>query len=459
MGGLSAALNISVGALQVDEDALATSSNNVANVDTPGYSRQVANLVETAPITLGNITFGTGVALQSVTSTRDSILDLRVNQETQQQGQLDAFIGAGQQIQSLFDQTSGAGLQGPLTAFFNSLSQLSANPSDTNTRQAVLTAAQNLATAFNQSSVNLSALQGSANQSVTQTVGEINALTTQIAAVNTQISGATGTGQNPGPLVDQRQLLINQLSNLADVSEINAGNNSLTLTTSNGAPLVVGGQSFALSTQVNATTGQQDVFSQGTDITTKITSGQLAGQIQIRDQEIPALQNSLDTLAFNFANAVNTQDEAGFDLNGNAGGAIFTPPAAQAGAAAGLTVTITNPALIAASQDGATGDNANANALLALQNANIVSGETPLSYYSGIVFKIGNDVSSAQTSEQTGSAVLQQIQNLQGGVSNVDVNEEAANLIRFQSAYEASAEVSTAVNTLLQDTIGILSGT
>ncbi len=85
-----------------------------------------------------------------------------------------------------------------------------------------------------------------------------------------------------------------------------------------------------------------------------------------------------------------------------------------------------------------------------------MSGQTPLNYYSGIVFKIGNDVSSAQTSEQTGSAVLQQIQNLQGGVSGVSVNEEAANLIRFQSAYEASAEVSNAVNTLLQDTIGIL---
>lgn len=457
MGGLSAALNISAGALQVEEAALATSSNNVANVDTPGYSRQVANLVATPPITLGGVTFGTGVALQSVTSTRDSILDLRVNQETQQQGQLNAFISAGQQIQSLFNQTSGTGLQGPLTAFFNSLSQLSTNPSDSNTREGVLTAAQNLATAFNQSSANLSALQSNTNQSVTQTVSQINALTTQIAAVNVQVSSATSAGQNPGPLVDQRQQLINQLSSLVDVSEINAGNNSLTLTTTGGAPLVVGGQSFALNTQINGATAQQDVYSQGTDITTKISSGQLAGQIQIRDQEIPALQNSLDTLAYNFANAVNTQNAAGFDLNGNAGGALFTPPTAQAGAAARLSVAITDPALIAASQDGSSGDNANANALLALQNQNIVGGETPLNYYSGIVFKIGNDISSAQSSAQTGSAVLQQIQNLQQGVSGVDVNEEAANLIRYQSAYQASAEVSTAVNTLLQDTLNILS--
>jgi len=442
--------------LQVDEDAIATSANNVANADTPGYSRQIANLAETAPITIGNIQFGTGVTLQSVTSTRDSILDLRVNQETQLQGQLNAFISDGQQIQSLFNETGGTGLQAPLTAFFTSLSQLSANPSDTNTRQGVLTAADNLATAFNQTSANLSSLQSTTNLGVTQTVSQINTLTTQLATLNTQIASSTGAGQNPGPLVDQRQLLLNQLSNLVDVSEINAGNGNITLTTSAGAPLVVGGQSFALTTQVNATTGQQDVYSQGTDITTQIASGQLAGQIQIRDQEIPALQNSLDTLAFNFANAVNTQNAAGFDLNGNAGGNFFTPPATVAGAAAGLSVAITDPTLIAASQDGQSGDNANANALLALQNQNIVSGQTPLNYYSGIVFKIGNDVSSAQASEQSGSAVLQQIQNLQGGVSDVDQNEEAGKLVQFQSAYEASAEVATTVNTLLQDTINII---
>jgi flagellar hook-associated protein 1 len=456
MGGLTGALNISLGSLQVDEEAIATSANNVANANTPGYSRQIAHLAETPPITIGNIQFGTGVTLQSVTSTRDSILDLRVNQETQQQGQLNAFISDGQQIQSLFNETGGTGLQAPLTAFFSSLSQLSANPSDSNTREGVLTAAQNLATAFNQTSANLSTLQSNTNLGVTQTVSQINALTTQLAALNTQIASSTGAGQNPGPLVDQRQLLLNQLSNLVDVSEINAGNGNITLTTSAGAPLVVGGQSFALTTQANATTGQQDVFSQGTDITTKIASGQLAGQIQIRDQEIPALQNSLDTLAFNFASAVNTQSAAGFDLNGNAGGNFFTPPAAVAGAAAGLSVAITDPTSIAASQDGQSGDNANANALLALQNQNIVSGETPLNYYAGIVFKIGNDVSLAQASEQSGSAVLQQIQNLQGGVSAVDQNEEAGNLVRFQSAYQAAAEVATTVNTLLQDTINII---
>jgi flagellar hook-associated protein 1 len=460
MGGLSASLNIALQSLLAEQGAIETTSNNIANVNTLGYSRQRPDLVETSPIQIGNLTFGTGVDLNSVTSLRDSILDLRVNQETQQQGQLNAFISSGQQIQTLFNETSGTGLQAPLTAFFSSLSQLSANPSDLNTRQGVLTAAQNLASAFNQSSTNLTTLQQNVNLSVVQSVNQINGLTSQIAAVNLQVASATTSGQNAGPFIDQRQQLINQLSNLVDVSSIDAGNGSLTLTTSSGAPLVVGDQSFALSAQADPATGLQHIFSQGNDITSKITSGELGGQLQIRDQEIPAIQSSLDTLAAGLANSVNSQNQAGFDLNGAAGGNIFAPPPANGvGAAASLTVTLTDPSKIAASAGpapGSAGDNTNANALLALQNQSIIAGQTPLNYYSGLVFKIGNNVSSAENNQQSGGQVLQQLQNLQGGVSGVDINEEAANLVRYQNAYTASAQVSSVIDSLLLTTINMV---
>jgi flagellar hook-associated protein 1 FlgK len=457
MGTLSAGLNISLQSMLAEQSAIETTSNNIANVNTPGYARQRVDLAETPPVQLGHLTFGTGVQVENVTSLRDSILDLRVNQETQQQGKLDSFLGSAQQIQALFNETTGSGLQSSLTAFFSSLSQLSANPSDLNVRQGVLTAAQNLATAFTQSSANLSTQQRNVDLSVTQSVTQVNTLASQIAVVNAQVSGAELSGQNAGPFIDQRQQLINKLSNLVDVSEVDAGNGSLTLTTAGGAPLVVGGQSFQLSTQPDAATGLQHVFSQGSDITAKITGGQLAGQLQIRDQEIPSVQSSLDTLAANLATSVNNQHKAGFDLNGAAGGNLFAPPpAGVTGAAASLAVVITDPSKIAASANGAVGDNANANALLALQNQPSVSGQTPLNYYSGLVFKLGNDVSSAQTQQQSGALVLQQIQNLQGGVSGVDINEEAANLIRFQNAYQASAQVSSVINSLLQTTINMV---
>jgi len=321
----------------------------------------------------------------------------------------------------------------------------------------VLTAAQNLAGALNQSSAALTTLQRNTDQSVSQTISQINTLTTQIAAVNAQVTAAQGTGQNAGPFADQRQQLINQLSSLVDVFEINAGNGSLTLTTNNGAALVVGGQSFTLSTETNASTGLQDIYSQGTNITANIAGGQLAGQLQIRDQEIPSLQNSLDALAGNLATAVNTQQAAGFDLNAAAGGNLFVPPpVGNVGAAATLQVAITDPTKVAASGDGSAGDNTNANALFNLQSQAIVNGLTPLGAYSGLVFKIGSDVQTVQANQTAGSQVLQQLQNLQGGVSGVDINEESANLIRYQNAYTASAQVASVINTLLQDTINII---
>lgn len=458
MGSLTASLNTALSSMLAQQGAIDTTTNNIANVDTPGYSQQVANLEEAPTIQEGDLTYGTGVQIASVTSLRDAVLDVRINQETAQQGQLNAFIGAGQQVQALFNETSGTGLQSSLTAFFNSFSELSSNPSDSTTRQNVLTAAQNLTEAFNQTSNNLSTLQTNADLSVQQSVSQIDSLTSQIAQVNQEVVEAQENGQNPGPAEDQRQQLINQLSNYIGVSETDAGDGSLTLSTANGSALVVGSQSFNLTTQTNAN-GFQDVYSNGQDITSQISGGSLAGNIQIRDQEIPALQNSLDTLAYNLTTAVNQQNEAGYDLNGNPGGDIFTPLTQVQGAAANMGVSMTNPDLIAASGTagaGNSGDNTNANALYALQNSNFVDGQTPISYYSGMVFQIGNDVSTAQTSEQAGTQVLQQLQNLQGGVSGVDINEQAADLVQFQNTYQASAQVVTIINSLLETTINMM---
>jgi len=459
MGSLSASLNIAVQSMLAEQGAIDVTSNNIANVNTPGYSREVPNLEETAPVQVGNLSFGTGVDLDGVTSLRDAVLDLRVNQETQQQGQLNAFISGGQQIQVLFNETAGTGLQAPLTAFFNSLSDLTTNPSDVPTRQNVLTAAQNLTNAFNQASSNLTTLQRNTDLSVQQSVSQINGLISQIAQVNQEVVSASTSSGNAGPFEDQRQQLINQLSNFIDVSEVNAGNNGLTLTTTSGAPLVVGSQSFQLTTQTNPTTGFQDVYSNGSDITSKITGGELAGQIQIRDQEIPSIQNSLDTLAYNLATKFNQQNQAGFDLNGVAGGDIFTPLAQVNGAAAAIGLATTDPTKIAASAGpapGDPGDNTNANALLALQNQPIVNGVSPMDYYSNLVFQVGNDISSAQTQQSAGSQALLQLQNLQGAVSGVDINEEAANLMRFQNAYQAATQVSTVINNLMNVTMNMV---
>ncbi len=375
MSSLSASLAIATGALQAEQGALEAASNNVANVNTPGYSRLQPILIENTPVVTGSLTFGTGVSLQKLQAVRDPILQLRIQEETQQQGQLNTLVTSLQQAQVNFTSSSGD-LGTQISNLFTSLDQLSTDPSNLSLRQGVLTAAGNLATTFNNTAKNLSQQRSTLDLSVSQDVTQINTLTAQIAKLNIQVSDLQGLHQDASAFVDQRDVLIQQLSNLLDVSQIQS-DDGLTLTTANGAALVVGGQSFALSTQTNAS-GFQDVFSNGQNITSKITSGDLGGVLQVRDQTIPGLLTSLDTLAAGLANGLNAANQQGYDLNGNAGGNIFVPPSASGqGYATDIAVQISDPALIAASSDGNAGSNGNVAALSAVANQPIAQLATP----------------------------------------------------------------------------------
>jgi flagellar hook-associated protein 1 len=456
VGTLNSALSIIVGSLDADQGAISVTTNNLANANTPGYDRQIVQFSENDPIQEGNLSFGTGVTLEQAQTVRSNVLQIQLNQETQASGQLDSFVSGMSQVETLFNETAGTGLQTPLSAFFSSLQQLSTNPSDSSLRVGVISAAQNLATAFNQSSSALTTQQSDLNQSVEQSVGEVNNFTTQVAQLNNQISGLTESGEDPSALIEQRDVVLQNLSNVIGISIIGGDNNNITVTTGNGSPLVVGNQSFALQTQTNTATGMQDVFSQGQDITSQISAGELGGQIQVRDQQIPSILNQLDTLASSIENSVNTQSRAGYDLNGNPGTNLFTtPPAGVAGAAATMGVAISSPSLVAASSDGTAGSNGNANALAAIANQAVVNGQTPSDYYSGTVFQIGNAVSNATAEQTAAQQVTQQLQNQIGALSGVSLNEEAANLTKFQQAYDASARVVTIISDLTNEAINL----
>lgn len=451
MSSLFGMLSIATGALGAEQGALDATTNNVANVNTPGYSRLRPVLVESDPVVVGAVTYGMGVSLEKLQSLRDPILQLRIQEETQQQGQLNAFVSAMQQAQVQFT-TSSSDIGTEISNFFSSLDQLSTDPSNLALRQGVLTAAGNLASAFNNTSNNLSSQRSNLNLQVTQDVQQINLLTGQIAGLNTQISEMQGVNQDASALLDQRDVLIGQLSSLIDVSTIQSGN-GLTLTTSNGTALVVGGQSNALSTQANAS-GVQEVYSQGTDITGTLTSGDLAGVLQARDQTLPSLLSSLDTLAAGLATALNTANQSGYDLNTNPdgtlqqGGNLFVPPPASGqGAASTMAVAITDPALLAASSDPtATGSNGNLATLSAVADQPVAAGQTPTNYYSNIVFAVGNDVSNSSAELSSAQSILNQLQDQQGSISGVSLDEEASNMVQYQRAFDAAANVVTTIN-------------
>jgi len=454
MSGLFGTLSIALSGLSTSQQALETTSNNVANANTPGYSREVSVLEAGAPIVYGSVSMGTGVVLDQIESLRNPILEIQLNQQTQQQNSLSTQLTELQQIQTSFS-SSTSGIGADISNFFNALQQLSPDPSNLALRQSVLTAAGNLATDFNTAANNLTTQQGNLNQSVIDDIGQVNTLTAQIANVDQQISQLQNANEDANTLVDQQTNLIRQLSALIDVQVISTGNGGIELTTSNGTALVTGSQSFALSTSLGPG-GTEQVMSGSQDITSTITGGSLAGIIQIRDQQIPGILSQLDQLAAGFANAVNGANAQGYDLNGIKGGNIFTtPPAGGTGAATAMHVAITDPSLIAASSDGTSGSNGNVANLSAVANQSVANGETPINFYSNLVFQIGSTTSNTSADADASSQILQQLEDQRGSVSGVSLDEEAANMVQYQTAYQAAARVVSTVNGLLLDAVNL----
>ncbi len=446
MPGLDTSLSIAVQALQANQGALNVTTNNIANVNTPGYSREVAELNEAPTFQESGVTFGGGVTLEQFQSVRDELLQLRIYEETGQQGDAQTQLNSLSQIESVFsDPTQGVG--GALSSFFNSMSQLSTNPTDSNARQAVLTSANNLANSFHQAVSSLNTIGTGLDQSVPQTVDQINRLTTQIAALNGQVAQMQGLNQDPGTIQDQRDELVRQLSGLVNVS-VTQTEHGLTLTTANGVPLVVANQSYNLQSNANNSVLEHVYSAQGVDITSQIQGGQLGGTIQVRDQAIPQLFTQLNTLASQLATTFNTQHAAGFDASGNAGQNFFTPLPSITDAAANFGVAITDPSKIAASSDGSAGSNGNLEQLIGLQNKPLPSGASPMDSYSNLVLQVGSLGANAQTNVTASNASVQQLTDQRSAVSGVSLDEETTNMIRYQRAYEAGARIVTTVDSM-----------
>jgi flagellar hook-associated protein 1 FlgK len=255
-------------------------------------------------------------------------------------------------------------------------------------------------------------------------------------------------------LQDQQNQLVLSLSALTNVS-VTQTRSGETLTTGNGTALVVGSQSFALQTTTSSDDMVQVLDTNGTNVTSSISGGDLGGTIQMRDQTIPTLLNQLDTLSNQFGSAFNAVQESGTDENGNAGSQFFDVPTAIAGSAAAISVAISNPSQIAASQDGSAEDNGNVANLIALQTTALPSGETPISAYANLVYQVGSLATNATAESGATTTSLLQLNDQLSSVSGVSIDQESTNLITYQTAYEAAARVVTTVQALFQITLAM----
>jgi flagellar hook-associated protein 1 FlgK len=435
-------LETSLRGLLAQQQALNTTSHNIANASTAGYSRQVAVFqaspaysmpgVTTAPAGQGQI--GTGVDVVGYQRIRDAFLDVQYRAQSMLQGQAQAQQDGLQQVQLAFNEPTDSGISSLLSDYWGAWQNLSNNPEDMGTRQALAQSAASLADGFQSLSSQLTTLQSQTAQNVTDTINQANNLGTQIAQLNVTIQKITATGASPNDLLDQRDALIDQLSALGNVAVTNGVNGSVDVSFG-GAALVASGTS--------ATLAESDL--------TGLTAGKVQGLITLRDTTIPGYQAQLNTIASALITKTNAQSAAGFDLNGNAGGAFFT--GTDASDIAVNPAVVSNPALIAASASGAVGDAGNALKMANMQTTPTIGAATIDAAYTQLVTQVGADVQQATNQVDTTTALTNALQNQRQSVSGVSLDEEMTNLITFQRGYQASARALSAMDDMLDQLI------
>lgn len=460
MGTIMSVMDIARQALMANQEALNVTANNVANQNTAGYTREVVSFQTVDAVTLNGSTYGAGVTAKEA-SQRSRVLDQQVQQQTQTQAQAGAVVSALQQVQNIFALSSTASsaasttLGTALNSFLSSLSALSANPSDTATRQSVLASAAGLAGAFNSASSQMAQITSNLNQQVTNDVTQVNSLTTTIASLNGKIMSLSPSA-DAGALEDQRQQAITQLSQFVGLDQISTGQNGISLTTTNGSLLVSGDQSYPM----NSTTvgGETHVLAGVTssDITSGLSGGDLGGVLEARDQQLPAYQNSLDTLAYGLGTQVNAINQGGLDGNGNPGGALFSFATGATGAAGSMQVSATNPSAVAAAAVGeGSAGNGNAIQLASLTSTPVAGGQSASSFLSGFLSQLGSDASTAITNNSTQQAVLTQFTTQRDSLSGVSLDQEAANLTQYQRSYQAASQIFTIADQIMASAINL----
>jgi flagellar hook-associated protein 1 FlgK len=359
---LSDVFGISVSALQAFQQAINVVSNNVANASTPGYDRETVNLTEALPQSNGTTTIGAGVLVSGISRTYNQAAASQLNTSQSSLGQLNALQNYSTQIDNLFGTTVG-GLSTTLQSFYSAFSDVANNPTSTASRQALLGDAQNVASSFQNASGDLNSLNADVNNHITQDVTQINSIAASISTLNAQIVVGTASGGSspPNELLDQRDQLVSNLSQLVGVTTTTDANGSLNVFIGNGQPLVLQGQVTKLVTlpnQFNASQLEVGTTATSVPLSNDITSGDLGGLLAARNQVINPALNQLGQVATAFSQTVNAQQGDGLDLSGNLGANIFSVGAPQATASASNTGTATVAVSVPATGLGAlTSDN------------------------------------------------------------------------------------------------------
>jgi len=459
MPNISRILGIARRALQAHQSAMNVASNNIANVNTEGYSRRRIELSAGRSIVTPQGVLGSGVNIQGIERIRSSFIDQQLLNERPNFYQYEFKSTALNFIEDIFGEPSDFGLTRNMEDFFDSFHDLANDPESATARILVREKAVNLKNGFKRINRQLTDYRQQLNTELGQKVKEVNRLTTQIANLNEKIVNKEVGGDSANDLRDKRSLLLDKLSKLVDVKTIENASGGINVIVG-GRHLVVDTQAQELALSVESATaiGPKVVFKNGGQVA-GITNGSIKGILDIRDTQVADYLDQLDKLAVNIAQKINTIHSTGYNLDGITGTDLFD---ANVTGAADFEL---NPAIIAdanliAASDALNepGNNNIALSLANLQGSLVMNdGDFTFSdFYNSLISSIGSQAQGSNFFRDSFAITVEKLEYNRESVSGVSLDEEMVNLIEAQQAFTAAARIVTTVDEMMQTILNMV---
>jgi flagellar hook-associated protein 1 FlgK len=464
---ITSILNIAKNALSVNQASVQVTSHNISNVNTEGYARQEVILEEEAPSLIGTAFLGNGVRVSGVIRYYDKYLDQQISKKNTELGEQQVYKKYFKRIESALNEDNTK-LTENITSFFNAWQELSTDPQSVSAREGIAASGQNMKRSINSIYNGLKDIQIELNNNIKMEIADINRIVASIADLNNRIFEGSSGSSEANDYLDKRTQYVKELSGKIDIISFEDQYGRMSVLTSKGKALVDGGNSWELGVMNDDETGfykvgWKDSSGNLTDITDDISGGSIHGLVEMRDGQINDFITDIDKLAEVIITEVNDIHTAGYTLNHdpadlNADGIPFFEEITENYAKnIDLSEKVkTDLKNIAASSgvDAAGSPIGNDIALniSALMDENIFNGGTStiVNYTSSITNRIGQLTKGANDFAQYSEDTMQAMEKQRESVSGVSLDEEMANLMKYQYAFQASSRLFTVADELFQ---------
>ncbi len=444
---ISKLLNISQRSLFVYQKALEVTSNNIANASDPNFSRQRVDFSALQANTAETLAVGDGVEISDIKRLRDQFTENQIIAYTQSDSYNEKKAELLSNLESVLSEPSDLGLSNLLGEFFNSWEELSVNPENAQLRTNVVQSAENLSNKLKNIYDGFTTLRGDLEEQAVENVDLLNKYVSEIKTLNDEIFRLGVTDSNSNALLDRRDELILELSNIANIN--------VSYDSDNMANITIGGvyavdRYYSAQFKVVEDNGNLSIQTVDGISKLKLTKGSLGAIVETANTTIPGYLSYLDTVGNSIVENVNSIHESGYtNTEPPLTGIKFFDSYDKGNLVINSNIK-SDVNFIATSADGTNGNNDIALQIAELSNAKIINGQSLVTSYSNFVSGIGNTISMCKLNNESNSLVLQQLEQQKSSYSGVSLDEEMTNVLQFQKSYEAAAKLIKVADELFE---------